>query len=112
MPPTYVEVRRRELQRVAEAMRKDLEALKYSMTALQVQAGKVGAWDVAQQLGPKVGTAHQNMIASVRAYCEAYEAVIQRLERTARNYDKSEEQSKLAVGQTPKLSGTTPWQNQ
>jgi len=112
MAPKSVEVRRRELQRVAAAMRDELDQLKYYMTALQVEAGKVGAWDVAQQMGSKVGTAHHNMIESVRAYCEAYEAVIQRLERTARTYDEGEQQARQTAARVPDISGTTPWQYQ
>ncbi|QFG21674.1 hypothetical protein [Actinomadura sp. WMMB 499] len=110
-----VEVRRRQLLQVAAAMRKDLEELQYSLTALQVEGGAPGGWDVAQELGPKVNTAHQNMKAGIDQYCARYLDAIERIEEAARTYGKAEELASEAVQrnspQSPP-SSVTPWQEQ
>ncbi|GGV26655.1 hypothetical protein GCM10010182_56780 [Actinomadura cremea] len=110
-----VEVRRRQLLQVAAAMRKDLEELQYSLTALQVEGGAVGGWDVAQELGPKVNTAHQNMRAGIDKYCATYLKAIERIEEAARTYGKAEELASEAVRRTDRQappSNVTPWQEQ
>ncbi|WP_329519404.1 hypothetical protein [Spirillospora sp. NBC_01491] len=109
-----VEVQREQLLQVAAQMRKDLDELKYSLTALQLHAGRIGNWDVAQQLGTKVGTAHQGMLQGINTFCESYDAVIQRVEMTAKNYGKAETQSTDAsrgAGQTAPPTHVTPWQS-
>ncbi|TDD65739.1 hypothetical protein E1298_41060 [Actinomadura rubrisoli] len=95
-------------------MRKDLAQLQYSLTTLGVQAGTVGGWDVAQQLGPKVDTAHKNMIAGIKSYCRAYEQAIARVELCARNYGKAEHAATEAArnaGRPVTPSNVSPWQN-
>ncbi|MDL4772606.1 hypothetical protein [Actinomadura xylanilytica] len=109
-----VEVQREQLLQVARQMRKDLDALQYSLTGLQTEAGMIGAWDVAQQLGPKVDTAHRGMLAGINQFCEAYAAAIRKVEQAAKNYGKSEQlatEAARGAGAATPPSHVTPWQN-
>jgi hypothetical protein len=108
-----VEVHRRQLLQVAAAMGDDLSNLQRTLTALKVQVGEVGHWDVAQQMGPKVETAHQNMISALDRYCAAYAAAIKRITEAAHNYGKGEQKATEAArgaGRPP--THVTPWQDQ
>jgi hypothetical protein len=109
-----VEVRRRELRQIATEMRKDLATLRSALGRLQAgspAAGRIGGWDVAQQLGHSLDTAHGNMVRSVHAYCEAYNAVINRLEWTATNLEKAEQGATEAAKRPQLPTHVTPWQN-
>jgi len=108
---------RNQIRNVATAMRSELAALKYALTALDGGCDAVGDWDVAQSLGTKVGAAHQNMVKTVQAYCQAYEAVIRRVEQTAATYGKAEDAAQGAtrppaqhLGQpAPPPTSVVPW---
>jgi hypothetical protein len=108
-----VEVHRRQLLQVAAAMGDDLSNLQRTLTALKVEVGEVGHWDVAQQMGPKVESAHQNMISALDRYCAAYAAAIKRITEAAHNYGKSEHKATEAVrGAGLPPTHVTPWQDQ
>ncbi|MBT2212983.1 hypothetical protein [Actinomadura sp. NEAU-AAG7] len=107
--------RREQIRQVAREMGKDLADLKNTLSLLQGGsrvAGRVGGWDVACELGSGLDTAHENMVAAVNAYCAAYDQVIKRLERTATNLDKAEEEATHTVRRPRPPSGVKPWQQQ
>ncbi|MFC6882880.1 MULTISPECIES: hypothetical protein [Actinomadura] len=94
-------------------MRSDLAKLNSALAVLQRNAGQVGTWDVGQQVGPKVDSAHQNMVSAINAYCRAYEAMVSRVEQSARNYGAAESAAKAASEgagrQAGPPTGVTPW---
>ncbi|MEU5883512.1 hypothetical protein [Spirillospora sp. NPDC047279] len=52
--------------------------------------GTVGAWDVPEELAERVGTAHQSMSKYVGQFVAAYQALITRIETSAKDFDLSD----------------------
>ncbi|WP_173096567.1 hypothetical protein [Actinomadura verrucosospora] len=82
-----------QLLQVTAAMGDDLAGLQRTLTALKVEVGEGGHWDVAQQMGPKGESTHQNMISALDRYCAAYAAAIKRITKAAHNYGRSEQKA-------------------
>ncbi|MWA00828.1 hypothetical protein F8568_010635 [Actinomadura sp. LD22] len=102
------EVRRRELLKVADEMRADIESVEQAVQALKIQVHQVGDWDVAQQLASKVNTAHTNMLGVLDLYVQVAKATAGRVENSAKTYGKAEEGAKEA-SRTPTPTNVTPW---
>ncbi|MFC5752123.1 DUF2563 family protein [Actinomadura rugatobispora] len=111
-----IEVRRRRLRQMAGEMERDLTELRAALDALaggSKAAGRIGGWDVAQQLGWNLDSAHQNMVRGLRDYCDAYQALITRLQRAAENYERTEAAAadRARAVQGGGGTGVVPWQH-
>ncbi|MBO2447270.1 hypothetical protein J4573_09255 [Actinomadura barringtoniae] len=90
------EYRAEEIKKVAAEMSKDLAGLRNTLNQLKGTSNAFGQWDVAQSLSTKMTTAHGNLVQVLQAYCDAYDIVIRRVERTARNYSHGDARAKAA----------------
>ncbi|MFI0444442.1 hypothetical protein [Actinomadura sp. 6N118] len=75
------------MRQVARAMRAELDKLRSGTSGHPSTVGAIGDWDVPEQLAERVGTAHQSMLTYITRFAKAYDAVIARIESSAKDFD-------------------------
>ncbi|MFI0351764.1 hypothetical protein [Actinomadura sp. 9N407] len=85
------------MRQIARSMRAELDKLQSGASGHPTTVGTIGAWDVPTELGKRVDAAHESMITYVTEFAKLYEALIRRIETSARDFDLSDLASRDAA---------------